>query len=335
MKVVDQRTEFYGETPCGDQETIGKFIEKIGRICYQSFEKMTVDSWERFTTMLFDNNHKAMFDHSNIVLKLSNQTFNSICAILISKDLGNRLGFHRTCDCIDSSDKKLMNGNLRAWFETLSLIKEDIGTQSILNILNKEYPLFFKESFNLSSSYDNVIELITDPSNVPESLKMFTFVYITNRGVTHELVRHSPPGYAQSSTRWIKFKNGITHIRPFGFNIKCGEYSYNQHSKEICYRENLESDFLRITPGEYSEAEVRWLQMGLLSEDSYEKISESQKAQIARGVLMTDLETMIAMTTDMQELNLIISQRTAKDAHPQIQEIMNSTREILKDVTSS
>lgn len=44
-------------------------IEKIGRTCYKSEDKITNDSAERFVRMLRDRGHTAMFDHVSVSVR--------------------------------------------------------------------------------------------------------------------------------------------------------------------------------------------------------------------------------------------------------------------------
>lgn len=47
-----------------------KKIERIGRICYKSEDKITEDSWKVFTSNLIRNKHFAMLEHARLFLKL-------------------------------------------------------------------------------------------------------------------------------------------------------------------------------------------------------------------------------------------------------------------------
>jgi thymidylate synthase (FAD) len=46
-----------------------KKIEKIGRVCYKSEDKITNDSWKKFVLMLRKNKHGAMLEHSSLSVK--------------------------------------------------------------------------------------------------------------------------------------------------------------------------------------------------------------------------------------------------------------------------
>ena len=66
MKVINADYEIL--TPVDGQEEL-KLIEKIGRTCYKSENKITDDSAEKFVSMLIKNKHEAMLEHSMLSVK--------------------------------------------------------------------------------------------------------------------------------------------------------------------------------------------------------------------------------------------------------------------------
>jgi Thymidylate synthase complementing protein. len=46
-----------------------KHIERIGRVCYKSEDKITEDSCHRFIKMLIDRGHEAMIEHFSFSVK--------------------------------------------------------------------------------------------------------------------------------------------------------------------------------------------------------------------------------------------------------------------------
>lgn len=69
MRLVKQSAEYIPQ-----QEGIGgirKQIEKAGRICYKSEDKITEDSSKEFVKRIIDNGHYAMLEHGTVYLKIS------------------------------------------------------------------------------------------------------------------------------------------------------------------------------------------------------------------------------------------------------------------------
>ena len=104
-----------------------------------------------------------------------------------------------------------------------------------------------------------------------------TMLFVTDRGVTHEMVRHRVASYTQESTRYCNYSNDkfgseLTFIEPATFK----DWEVGQ---QIQYTQSLE----------YAERAYMGLtNSGLL-------------AQFARGVLPTDVCTTIAMTANHEE----------------------------------
>jgi len=118
-----------------------------------------------------------------------------------------------------------------------------------------------------------------------------SFRIVTDRGVTHELVRHRLASYAQESTRYCnyakdKFGQEITVIQPPGLG-PVGE----MHWRSAC------------------EAAER-AYIGMLDTGS--------PPQIARSVLPNSLKAEICITANFREYATIFGLRLAPAAHPQM-----------------
>jgi thymidylate synthase (FAD) len=116
-----------------------------------------------------------------------------------------------------------------------------------------------------------------------------TFRIVTDRGITHEIVRHRLASYSQESTRYCnygksKFGNEISVVEPFGLS----DEAYSQ------WRDAVEA------------AERYYFQL----------IEYGCKPQIARSVLPTCLKTEIVMTANFREWLHFLKLRTAEAAHP-------------------
>ena len=130
-----------------------------------------------------------------------------------------------------------------------------------------------------------------------------SFLIICDRGVSHEIVRHRIASYTQESTRYCnyskeKFGNAITFIQP-----------------------PFKSD-ASITP---------WIFAMQAAEEKYFRlIALGEPPQFSRSILPNSLKTEIVMTCNFREWRHFLKLRTAKNAHPQMQEIANMIHEILK-----
>ena len=122
-----------------------------------------------------------------------------------------------------------------------------------------------------------------------------TMKFTTDRGVSHELVRHRLASYSQVSTRYCNYAKD-----KFG-----GEISV------------IKPDF------EDQISECVWRSAVIQAENAYMAlIRDGVKPELARSVLPTCLATEIVVTANLREWRHIIKLRTSERAHPQIRELM-------------
>lgn len=145
-----------------------------------------------------------------------------------------------------------------------------------------------------------------------------TVKFITDRGVSHELVRHRLASFTQESTRYCsydknKFGNEITVIRPSWFDKQ------KLHDITTPLQLGYVLDETTIDPVYFA-----WVQSMLFAEEKYLYLrSLGQTAQEARTVLPNSLKTKIAMTTNFREwLHVFKLRAVSKAAHPQMRDLM-------------
>jgi len=124
--------------------------------------------------------------------------------------------------------------------------------------------------------------------------------FITNRGVTHELVRHRLCSFSQESTRYVRYDGEMEFIRPVWWinNSVCGDEILAQQRWELALEEA-------------EEGYIKLLELGWRPEQ-------------AREVLPNSLKTEIVTTANLREWRHIFKLRTSKAAHPQIRDLMKS-----------
>ena len=123
-----------------------------------------------------------------------------------------------------------------------------------------------------------------------------SLLFICDRGVANEIVRHRISSFTQESTRYCNYKNGIEIVEPPLSEILYPHWLQTMHQCEQAY-----SLLLPLGP------------------------------QIARSVLPTCLKTEIAMTANFRTWRNFFKLRCAKTAHPQMQEVANMSLTILKE----
>ena len=190
MKIISPSVEFYGAVPT-DYEGALRFIEKAGRTCYKSEDKITPDSAEKFVRKLIMAGHLAMVEHSNFVVRLE-RPYNIQFEDKIKNIIGKYLTFfHRGI-------YSYVGGSLTAWYQRV--------------MLNSPKPVFapfhelYSELFGLNLSEGSCGQWeVCSYNEIPPALHRYSAKFICDRGVSHELVRHRPCSFAQESTRYVNY----------------------------------------------------------------------------------------------------------------------------------
>jgi len=119
---------------------------------------------------------------------------------------------------------------------------------------------------------------------------------ITNRGVTHELVRHRLASFSQESTRYCNYGGKeMEFIRPVWWNSMPEDGLGQKIFIEAC-----------------EEDEYHYKQF----------IGCGWRPEQAREVLPNALKTEIVMTANLREWRHVFKLRTSKAAHPQMRALM-------------
>lgn len=128
----------------------------------------------------------------------------------------------------------------------------------------------------------------------------------TNRGVSHEIVRHRLANYSQESSRYVDYTKD-----KFGGQVKFI---------------NIREGFPELSDDLYEE----WLYGCQSSEACYQALKENgAHTDMARSVLNNSVATEIVMTANLREWLHFIKIRISKEAHPEIRII---ARKLLNDL---
>lgn len=140
--------------------------------------------------------------------------------------------------------------------------------------------------------------------------------FTVDRGVSHELVRHRIASFAQESTRYCNYS-----LDKFGNEINVIEIDGGiEHDAKMKKMSTLERNAI----------EDEWASAMEDAEKHYIKLMEmGATPQIARSVLPNSTKTEITITANYREWRNFFKLRTAKAAHPQMQEV---TRPLLNEL---
>lgn len=279
MKLIKPSFEIQ-EQPSG-LEGVYKQIERAGRICYKSEDKITEDSAKSFVDRMIKSGHGAMLEHGTVYL------YNP--------------GDSQMLDMI-----KRYSENPYSRFKVVKAGSTGAITGPVWITTN--YRVIVENNWEEDLIYYS-------PNPVPLHPKRITVHFVCDRGVSHEFVRHRVMSFAQESTRYCnyskdKFGNECTFIYPNWFN-KYFEDNYSnlnirdwQTGLDIaCAETNWIYAML------YAEKAY------------FSSISNGMKPQQARTVLPNSLKTELVMTAFVSDWRHFFELRCAANAHPQAREL--------------
>lgn len=294
------------EQPAGEVG-IYKQIEKVGRVCYKSENKITEDSYKKFVEMLKNKQHGAMLEHGTVYLKI----------------IGDR------SDAFGSLQSETAHLLIQ---RNENPVIEFYQNNKYSEVVETEYRS--KETTFITTNYRVIVEnnrfedlqYLCEPTQYHK--KRITVKFTCDRGVSHEFVRHRVFSFAQESTRYCnyskdKFDNEITFIIPswvdtskfykYSIIIKddegelISEYYFHLTGKEEPHFKPWE-----ITPESNFKASLE------VSEQLYlALINQGWKPEQARQVLPNALKTELVMTGFVSDWKHFFDLRDDKDhAHP-------------------
>ena len=149
--------------------------------------------------------------------------------------------------------------------------------------------------------------------------------FIVDRGLMAEITRHRIPGFCVESSRYCNYSkdrhdNQLTFVVPGNIDLTCYFQRQFASGKPRSMSAIDIEDFANL-----SDFAFDWIYQMLQSEKAYlNLIDKKVSPQYARSVLPQSLKTEMTMFTNLRELRLILKQRIAKGAHPDIRNLMMS-----------
>ena len=204
----------------------------------------------------------------------------------------------------------LISGNFTAFREFYMLTKKGDRLISLLKHISCCFDDIYLPKMRAIKSMPEIINS-NYLKDVRETLvhKALTVKFITNRGVTHELVRHRPASYAQESTRYCN-------------------YSTKKYGKQISVIEPYWWE-----SGSFF-SKFMWKAANKVSEIAYMFLNKKHAAQAARGVLPIDVKTEIVITATYEEWKNIFKLRCSPKAHPDIRAHMHRVKKYISTIES-
>lgn len=267
-------------------EGVYKQIERVGRVCYKSEDKITEDSAKSFVDRMIKSGHGAMLEHGTVYLDIPNSAGDYNLVPFFASNLYSRVVTRPLGDRIHN----YITTNFRVMIEN------------------------FVEGY-----IPDILQYLCEPTEF--HAKRITVHFVCDRGVSHEFVRHRVMSFAQESTRYCnyskdKFGNELTFIEP------CWLEDYNY--KDNTYNQ-LFIDSLRFAEAHYLDLLKKWDDKIPDKRYKTGFRNNPWTPQQARAVLPNSLKTELVMTGFVSDWKKFFRLRSriaeTGKPHPQAQEL--------------
>ena len=182
MKLIQQSFEILEQTDYS-LKGIKQFIERCGRVCYKSEDKITDDSYEKFVNMLINKDHARPLEFGTVHLLIPESDFKEAYASLVEIGLDN-------CDWLQYcyyQGSYYVTTNYRYYLDIIKFVP------SMQKYFSETYSKYYP--------------------------KRYTVHFIISRGIMDEFRTHVTLSHLAESTRYCnyskgKFNNELTFVQP-------------------------------------------------------------------------------------------------------------------------
>lgn len=194
-------------------------IERAGRMCYKSEDRIADDTAEAFVRGLIKRKHLSVLEHGDMIFEIDDHHIYENVAedLQILRDSGQNAPMLAMSRILG---RCIVSGNIRAWLELFAN-----GTLSGRYFIGSFDPVFIQGMgfCDDDAKPDPRVRQIRyadlrDPREKRAHLRQ-TVKFTVDRGVTHEFVRHRTLSFSQESTRYCNYSDGrfgreITVVKP-------------------------------------------------------------------------------------------------------------------------
>lgn len=271
-------------------------IERFGRVCYKSEDKITPESAAGFVKRAIKNGHNTVLEMAVLHLVVEFST-NTECVEFLAFGV---TPFMNASYISGKDNTILVSGNVRAFRETSAPMLDE--SYSILRFLDLEHPVLFRDALDAVKRpflyrrcgdirFATPEELMGKPKHTYVCVR-----FVTSRDVTHQLVRYRRASPLQESQRYCnytanRFGNSVTFIRPCWYVEGSEEYQL-------------------------------WAQQCSDAEKMYFKLAELGSSEKARAVLPNSTKSELLIYADLEEWQHIFNQRVSPHAYAPTRELL-------------
>jgi thymidylate synthase (FAD) len=291
MKLIKQSFEIL-EQKDFSLKGIKQFIERCGRVCYKSEDRITDDSYEKFVNMLEKRDHARPLEFGTVHLKMKSSNFQGFMQALYAEGIFNDV-----------------------W------IKSNYNEEVIYTTTNYRYYLNMVKYIPFIKNY------FTEEDNEYYP-KRYTVHMILSRGVMDEFRTHVTLSHLAESTRYCdygrnRFGNEIACVIPHYCSDLIEGNSYDLY---VCKFGLTQTENLSEKSAKWIES------MCQAEQDYMDLLNDGCTAQEARDVLPLGVKSeLISCGFESAWCNFFY-RRCAKDAHPMAREIAIPLQDKFKEM---
>lgn len=303
MKLIKPSFEILEQKPGLDG--LLQHIERCGRTCYKSEDKITEESAPKFVDMLVKRGHTAMVEHGTVYLDYPHSYTGGACPLFKYDDNPYSIVNWHNGDRYVTTNYRVLLQN--GWLDDLRYMRGETEHHA------KRITVKFICDRGVSHEFVRH--------------RVFSFAQESTR-----YCNYSKDKFGKECTfiipNWLDIPEGHYDLDwdvIDSANNSC-EYPYPEDAKSVSYWYN-ELSGIAYAPVmgehlEYSEIRDTYLSALTAAEEVYFKLLDAGWiAQQARAVLPNSLKTELIMTGTVEQWKGFFKLRDAKDAHPQAREL--------------
>lgn len=305
---------------CYNLSNVVEHVERCGRTCYNSLDKIEPGSAEKFVKARINEGHYSIVEHANFLFRVDGNTYYKLlrrasvcedCDVEEESVVDGAKALNFSSVIVDGEYRYLVSGNARAWSnvqlrEALEVIPEALRT--------KEYDRSVGLTVDVPGGFCTIIPDIFKLKDITKTELIthtyFTFRFVTDVGAYKDLTRHRKCSFTIESTRWV-------------------DYHKERNGGSLCF---IDNEF-------YTSEEERKIISRTFQhiEDAYESLSaDGSKTDVKRTILPHGLSAKCVMTANLAELRHMFNLRykqTTGNVNPVVaatmEKIYKLTREYL------
>ena len=338
--------------PCAHKHwDVLKHLERIGRVCYKSEDKITEESCIKFLDNIKKRRHWAMLEHFTFVMEVSERVYSELVYDIPTKVVQD-IDYNQKRRFINVSKYKDSKGNTRAlvsgsatafnYLWECKCFSDNDSKDAIpflCKFLNSLYPEIMRNPWAINNftdekllstrmtalllSREEIEALPTEQRLIHDTMSV---KFLTNIGIAIDMCRHRPVSIAMESTRYVNYGNkGYQYIVPEWVSDHDREIleDHDKLSKIIDLPIGTMDKALRQQDDPFDDTAVlEWLYNQMIASLRYQRcLDKGWVAQQAKDNLPKAYKTELYITANYYEWIHFFNMRADTAPHPDMKKL--------------